>query len=114
MSPVEEYILEQPGKVKSLILKLRDFIVSASPFIEEKLVYGIPFFYAKSRVFYINPKKDLIELGFCKGHLMAENPILRTKNRTQVKTIEFGELNEIEENTLLPLIHEGFIIDEQN
>jgi hypothetical protein len=86
--------------------------LSASPFIEEKLVYNIPFFYGKKRIFYLNPQETWVDLGFCEGYLLAENPILQTKERTQVKTIRFTAISEIIDDYLLPIIHEAIIIDQ--
>jgi len=112
MSPVEIFILEQPDKLKPVLKKLRALILSASPFIEEKLVYNIPFFYGKKRIFYLNPQKTWVDLGFCEGYLLAENPILQTKERTQVKTIRYTTISEIIDDDLLPIIHEAIIIDQ--
>ena len=112
MSPVEIFILDQPEKLKPVLKKLRGIILSASPFLEEKLVYNIPFFYGKKRIFYLNPQETWVDIGFCDGHLLAENPILETKERTLVKTIRYHSFNEIKEDDLLPIIHEAIIIDQ--
>ncbi|HSO87633.1 MAG TPA: DUF1801 domain-containing protein [Draconibacterium sp.] len=112
MSPVEIFILDQPENLKPILKKLRGLILSASPFILEKMVYNIPFFYGKKRIFYLNPQENRVDLGFCEGYLLEENPILETKNRTQVRTIRFYSINEIEEDTVLPIIHEAIIIDQ--
>lgn len=112
MSTVEEFIEEQPENLKPLIRKLHNLITSASPYIDDRLVYGIPFYYGKKRIFYIAPQKKSVDLGFCEGHLLSENQILETKNRTQVKTIRFNNINEINAEIILPLIHEAIIIDE--
>jgi len=112
MSPVEIFILEQPEKLRPALKKLRGLILSASPFIEEKLVYNIPFFYSKKRIFYLNPQETRVDLGFCEGYLLSDNHVLQTKNRKQVKTITFNNISEIDEDVLLPIIHEAIIIDE--
>lgn len=112
MSPVELFITEQPVKLKPVLKKLRALIFSASPFVEEKLVYNIPFFYGKKRIFYLNPQGNRVDLGFCEGYLLSNHPVLQTKNRSQVRTIGFYNIDEIEEDVLLPIIHEAIIIDE--
>jgi hypothetical protein len=112
MSPVEIFILEQPENLRPILKKLRSLILSASPFLEEKLVYNIPFFYGLKRIFYLNSQKNWVDLGFCEGYLLEENPVLQTKNRTQVKTIRFYSLAEINEDDVLPIIHEAIIIDQ--
>ena len=112
MSPVEIFILDQPEKLRPVLKRLRGLILSASPYIEEKLVYNIPFFYGKKRIFYLNPQETWVDLGFCDGHLIANNPILETKDRTQVKTVRFYSFNEIIDEELLPIIHEAILIDQ--
>ena len=113
MSPVEIFILDQPENLKPILKKLRGLILSVSPFLQEKLVYNIPFFYGIKRMFYLNPHDDGVDLGFCEGYLLDENPLLQTKNRTQVKTIRFYSINEIEEDFVLPIIHEAIEVDQQ-
>jgi len=112
MSPVDYYILDQPKELKPVIKNLRELILSAFPFIEEKLVYKIPFFYGAKRIFYINAQNKWVDLGFCKGYLLGENNILQTKNREQVKTMRFFSVTEINDNIVLPIIHEAILLDQ--
>ena len=112
MLPVEIFILDQPENLRPVLKKLRGIILSASPFLEEKLVYNIPFYYGLKRIFYLNPQDNWVDLGFCEGFLLTENPILQTKNRTQVKTIRFFSISEINEDDVLPIIHEAIINDQ--
>jgi hypothetical protein len=86
--------------------------MEASPQIVEKLVFNIPFFYGRKRIFYLNPLKNGVDLGFCNGYIMEANPLLETKNRSQIRTAFFNNLSEITDEVLLPLIHEAIIIDQ--
>lgn len=112
MSVAEEFISDQPNQLKTILKKLHNLIISSSPYIEYRLVYGIPFYYGKKRIFYINPQKQSVDLGFCEGYLLSENPVLKTKNRKQVKTIGFKSIDEIQEDIVLPIIHEAILIDQ--
>ena len=112
MSPVEVFILDLPAELRPVFRQLRNIILSASPQIEEKLVYNIPFFYGKKRIFYLNPLKNGVDLGFCDGYLISENLVLETKNRTHVRTIFYSNTAEIDEEILRPLIYEAIIIDQ--
>lgn len=112
MSPVEEFILEQTQNIKPILYRVRELILSASPYIQEKMVYNIPFFYGKKRMFYLNPHKNGVELGFCYGYLMAEHDVLKSKNRSQVKTLSFYSPEDVQEETINPLIHEAILIDQ--
>ena len=59
----------------------------------------------------MNPVKNGVDLGFCNGYIMEANPLLETKNRSQIRTAFFNNLSEISEESLLPLIHEAISID---
>jgi hypothetical protein len=66
----------------------------------------------RRRIFYINPQKQSVELGFCRGDLLGENALLKSKGRKQVKTISFRNISEIEDEQILPIIHEAILVDE--
>jgi hypothetical protein len=112
VSPVEIYILEQPPELQPILKKLRYLILSASPQLEEKMVYKIPFFYCRKRILYLNPLKGGVDLGFCDGFMMGENQLLENKNRTQVRTIRFSKIADIDDESIIPLIHEAILIDQ--
>jgi len=114
MSPVELFVLEQPKLLQPLYYKLRGIILNEIPQIQEKLVYDIPFFYLKKRIFYFAPKKNGIDLGFCDGYLLSKHPILEVKDRSRVRTIFFQTINEINEEELIPLIHEAVLVQNRN
>jgi hypothetical protein len=110
MTPVELIIIEQPEEFQAIYRKLRGIILNEIPQIQEKLVYGIPFFYLKQRIFYFAPKKNGMDLGFCDGFLLSKHPLLEIKDRSQVRTIFFDELKSIKEEILIPLIHEAVLV----
>lgn len=113
MLDVEVFITEQPHNFQPIYKKLRFLITSQIPQIEEKMAYGIPFFYLKRRIFYLSPKKKDVELGFCDGYLLSDNPVLDVKGRSQVRTIFFSSHKEVDENIIIPLIHEAVIVQKQ-
>lgn len=114
MNVVEEFILEHPKEIQNILKKLRFLILASAPQLTEKISHGIPFFSLKKRIFYLNPGKNHVDLGFCDGHLLSENPLLETKNRTQIKTIRFNRADELNETNLLPVIHEAILIQTGN
>ncbi len=62
-----DYILEFEGTVKEVMLQLHDFILS-HPEMYSKISYGIPFYYRKSWICYLNPRKNKsVELAFIRG-----------------------------------------------
>lgn len=114
MNPVELFIMEQPAKFHPIYKKLREIILNEIPQIQEKLAYGIPFFYLKKRILYFAPKKNGIDLGFCDGFLLSNHPILEIKDRSQVRTIFFDRLENIKEEILIPLIHEAVLVQKES
>lgn len=112
MSPIDYFILDQPEKLQPILKNLRSIIISCSPHIEEKMVYGIPFFYLQKRVFYLNPKNNFVELGFCNGYLISDHPSLESKNRTQVKTITFSHFKDVDEESLREILQEAILVNE--
>lgn len=113
MTPVELFIIEQPKQLRPVYRKLRGIILNEIPQIQEKIVYGIPFFYLKKRVFFFAPKKKGMDLGFCDGFLLAKHPLLEVKNRSRVRTIYFDQVEKIEESTLIPFLHEAVLVHNQ-
>jgi hypothetical protein len=110
MNQVELFIIEQPEKSQPIYCKLRGIILNEIPQIQEKIVYGIPFFYLKQRIFYFAPKKNGMDLGFCDGFLLSKHPLLEIKDRSQVRTIFIDQLKSINEEILIPLIHEAVLV----
>lgn len=79
-----------------------------------KFRYGIPFFYRKSWICYINPKKNgITEFAFTRGNeLFDEAGLIDSKGRKQVKSIEFDKLSDIPLEKLKLLINEALVLDE--
>lgn len=107
MTQVEEFILEQPENIQLLLKKLRFLILNSAPQIEERIVYGIPFFHLKKRIFYLTLKKERVDLGFCEGYLLSEHSILEIKGRSHVRTISYFSHEEIDEDILTPILQEA-------
>lgn len=114
MNKIEGYILNQDSANAMIIEKLRQLILSCSPFITERLVYKIPFYYGHKRICYINAKKDSVDLGICNGFELSNHQgLLESKNRNTVKTITFKSLSEIDDILITEIIHEAILIDEK-
>lgn len=112
MSPVDLYILEKEPAHRQMLQRLHSLILSCAPKIEARLTYQIPFYYYFGRLCYLNPKTQGVDLGFCRGSLMADNPLLGRTELKEVRIIHFNSSHEIEEELLVPLIYEAMIINE--
>lgn len=112
MSSVEEYIVEQSSPLREMMQKLHAILLSCTPQMEAKLTYKIPFYSYFGRLCYLNPKSDRLDLGFCKGALLDENPLLSRFELKEVRIITFKHLADISETDLRPLIFEAMILNE--
>lgn len=110
---VEAFIFEKEANQQAIMLYLHDLLM-AQPHMTCKIRYRVPFYYRKSWICYLNPKKgDRIELCFLRGNeLSNEQGILDFKDRTQVCGIEWGTLAEIQEEALHEIIQEALILDD--
>lgn len=112
MNPVESYIVENEQQIRSMLQKIHAMICACAPQMEARLTYNIPFYYYLGRIFYLNPKEDGVDLGFCRGALLAEHPLLGRAELKEVRIINYKSLQDIEEETLVPLIFEALMVNE--
>lgn len=112
MTSIDEYIMEQQSPMREMMQKLHCILLSCAPQMEAKLTYKIPFYYCFGRLCYLNPKSDSLDLGFCKGALLDENPLLSRTELKEVRIINFKHLSDICETDIRPLIFEAMILNE--
>lgn len=112
MDKVESYIAEKEQLVRAMLQKLHSIILACAPQIEAKLTYNIPFYYYFGRFCYLNTKDNLVDLGFCRGALLAEHPLLSRTELKEIRIVSYRSLQEIDEKTLTPLVFEAMILNE--
>jgi hypothetical protein len=114
MSPVEDYISGFEGPQKEIMLYLHDLIMK-HPGITTKISYGLPFYYRKSWICYLNPTKNGgVELAFTRGNeLSNEQGLLDSKGRKQVSGITFYQINNLPHNSILEILQEAMLLDEK-
>lgn len=95
MNFLDEFILDFPG-------------------VTSKLRYGIPFYYKKSWICYLNPiKNNGIELAFTRANeLSNEQGLLDFKKRKQVAGIEIYDLKDFPVTTIQEIVNEALLLDE--
>jgi hypothetical protein len=116
---VEELIHHLPVNEKRLTMAIRDCILQTAPMLQEKISYGVPFYYKRSRICFIWPAsvpngglKEGILVGFCKGFLMAnEEGVLQANGRKEVLTVNYLSLPQINRQLVTQWIQEALIID---
>jgi hypothetical protein len=109
---VDTYIAQLPNELQAVAKKLRQLITLTID-VEERLAYSVPFYYGRSRVCYLNWRKDagVIDLGFCRGHEMQDVGLLEVKGRKEVRTIEFRSIDDIDEDSIRELLLEAERLD---
>ena len=113
MNPVEEYIYSQKGAQKDLMLHLHLWLLQTGN-LKPKISYGIPFYYGKRWVCYLNPlKTGGVELAFTRGNeLKNESGILNNKGRKLVYGIELESIEKIPHEALDEVLGEAIRLDQ--
>lgn len=113
MSAVEDFIYQFEGSQREVMLYFHDLLTMELN-LTEKIRFKIPFYYGKSWICYLNPKKDgKIELGFVRGNELSNyQGILDNKGRKQVCSIEFEKVSEIPSQQMNEIMQEAILLDE--
>ena len=120
MSTVEEFFFDLPKENREICERLRAIILSATPDFEEKFFYGVPYYFRHRPVTCIwpagvwgGPKRGVF-IGFCRGNLLSnEQGIIEMGNRKRFGLIRYFDVKEIKEETLLEILHEAIMVDEE-
>ena len=113
MANIDDYILNQKPEIAAIMEYLRQLIHSCSPKITEKIRYKIPFFGGNKMICYLNPKKNAVDFGFCKGYELSNvQGLLNGDERNTVKVISISSIEEINQMELREIINEAIILDE--
>ena len=118
---VGEFLASLPDDELRITEALREIIFECIPDIKEKLGYNVPFYTRYSRICFIWPGsvpwgktiKQGVELGFCKGNLLADPSYLNIGNRKEVYIKTFYSLKEIDQDIIRQLLYEAAFIDEE-
>ncbi|HEX4877407.1 MAG TPA: DUF1801 domain-containing protein [Chitinophagaceae bacterium] len=102
---VDEFIEALPDEQRELCALIREMIWENVPAVEEKLSFKIPFYHYFGMFLYLNPAKEGIDLGFCRGKDLREAfPQLEPGNRAIVATLRIKTKKDIREKDLRQLI----------
>ena len=110
---VESFIYTFEGQQRTLMLYLHNLLFSGFNLVA-KMRYGIPFYYRKSWICYLNPtKKGIVELAFPRGNeLSNEQGLLSDKGRKQVFSVAFDNVAAIPNEVINEIIQEAILLDE--
>ncbi len=117
---VTEMIENLPPDEKKIAYALRSIILDTLPSLREKLSYGVPYFFHKSRICFLWPASvpnggilQGVSLGFCKGYLMAnEEDFLQAHGRKQVFAITYLRALDVNPTLIRQWLHQAFLLDQ--
>jgi hypothetical protein len=108
MKPIFEYIERQREPYQSMLLFIREIILSKDEPIEESVKYQVPFYKYKGKMLmYLNVKENYLDVAFMQGILLQPQfSILENhKTRKQVRSFKVKSLEDFDvslfENMLL-------------
>ncbi|GJM30096.1 MAG: hypothetical protein DHS20C17_27310 [Cyclobacteriaceae bacterium] len=92
-----------------------DELILGFPGTTSKLRYGIPFYYKKSWICYLNPIKNQgVELAFTRANeLSNEQGLLMSNGRKQVAGIAIYNINDLDIPLLTQVLSEALLLDEK-
>lgn len=123
---VEEFIGGLEPTEKVLVNRLRKLILDVDPRLQEKLSYGVPYFFHNRRICFIWPAShfpcsddkrkeypEKVQLGFCYGNLLSnEQGVLLAEGRKQVYLMKFTSPSEIDDKIIREIVMEAVMIDD--
>ena len=93
---VDYFIDTLPEEQQKLVQLIRKLIHQVVPNVEERLSFKIPFYHYYGMFCYINPVKQGIDIGFCRGKDLLETfPQLQLKERAIIATLNIQHTNDI-------------------
>jgi uncharacterized protein YdhG (YjbR/CyaY superfamily) len=127
MNAVTDLIADLPDDERVIAARLRTLILESEPRLQEKLSYGVPYFFHNRRVCFIwpascipvgySPKEPIhtkVTLGLCYGNLLSNDQgLLEKGDRKQVYTLGFTSAAEVNDQVIREIILEAVMVDDQ-
>lgn len=110
MSAASLYILQQPLPQRQWLLHLRDMVLDAEPRMQEKLAYGIPFYYCPKPFVYLMSRPQSVVLGFVGGHRLADPMgVLEALDRKSVRHLVVRSEHDLHRLPLAAYLQEALL-----
>ncbi|MEM1220180.1 MAG: DUF1801 domain-containing protein [Bacteroidota bacterium] len=116
MDPIEAYILDLPSeKQRVLFSEAHQLILSLVTPLESRLKWKIPFYqYRKKGLCYLNPKDDILYIGFPYGNQLANHQgQLESLRLKQVRTLSIPDLETLHQETTAEYLIESMLVINQ-
>jgi hypothetical protein len=110
-----------PAEHSELMERLRELILLNIPDCQERLAYGVPHFYLRSRVCFIWPttvkgsgvEENGVLFGFWKGHLIKhKQEELRGQENKIVRFNVYQDIEQINEGDIRVWLQEANLLDQ--
>ena len=115
MKLVEDYLNNiKKTELNELAFFIHQFILTY-PGITSKISYGIPFYYGKKWICYLNiTKQNQLEWAFTRAKEMKnKSGFLQFNGRKQVAGITLNNINELHEDILEELMQDALDLDQK-
>ena len=109
MKDVDQYYLRQEEPVRSVLLAIRELVLSLDPDITNELKYGMPFFCYRKKMFcYCRKDKKSNEpyIGIVEGNKI-DHPLLEKGNRSRMKILRINPAEDLPKALIEELLYEA-------
>jgi uncharacterized protein YdhG (YjbR/CyaY superfamily) len=121
LQTVVDFIDDLPLEERTLVTLLRQLILDCEPRLQEKLSYGVPYFFKNRRICFLwpssaryGPKDCKLIFGLCYGNLLSnDQKLLQADSREQVYIIRINSAGDIDEKAFREIVHEAVMIDNE-
>lgn len=112
---VDEYINRQTPDIHRLLGQIRRLILEVSPKVQEKISWGVPFYFHKGHVCYLNPLRTpeaAVDICFLRGYELADvQGVLEGRGRRTVRSI-IVQASDLNEDVIRELLQEAIVLNE--
>jgi len=92
---------------------LREVIINAHPQIQESIKYKLPFYTFNGLLFFLNPRKDYVEMGFCNGaYLHDEAGVFKALDRAYIRHLYVYNIEDAFKDSTRELIQQAILYNE--
>jgi hypothetical protein len=79
--------------------------------VGESIKYGIPFYTYHGLLCYLNPKKDYVDFGFCRGVELSDETGLLYGDNQQIRKVKVTRLTGPLVQSLRQLVQEALLVN---
>jgi hypothetical protein len=81
--------------------------------VGESIKYGIPFYTYHGLLCYLNPKRDYVDFGFCRGVQLSDEAGLLYGDNKEIRKVKVTQLTGPLVQSLRQLVQEALLVNEE-